>query len=114
MERTMKRFLAVVSILLMLTACGANNQPVEDMTANNAQTGVENNSGEIPQVPVEEETEASIREFELNETFQTLLDEVNAAHSAVEMYDGDYSAYLGRIEDAEYEAYNANLTEKNV
>lgn len=99
----MKRFLAVVSILLMLTACGVNNQPGEDMAGNDTQTSMEDSGGESSQTH-EEEIEEPIPEFELNETFQKLLDEVNAAHSAVEMYDGDYSAYLGRIEDAEYEA----------
>ena len=95
------------SLMLILTACGASNQPVESMTANNTQSAEENRGGETLQTPTEEKTEV---EFELNDTFQKLLDEVNAAHRAVEMYQGDYSAYLGRIEDPEYDASLVSAT----
>ncbi|MBR2894187.1 MAG: hypothetical protein IKC03_00830 [Oscillospiraceae bacterium] len=105
---SMKRFLLATSlILLLLTASAVPSNDVSDTAENpeSADTTLNNENS----VDVED----NISRFEWNETFQTLLDDVNAAHKAVEMYDGDYSAYLGRIEDAEYEEYIANLTAKS-
>mgnify|MGYP003296324330 CR=1 FL=1 len=96
----MKRLLVIFSLMLILTACGASNQPVESMTANNTQSVEENHGGGTSQTPIEEETEV---EFKLNKTFQTLLDEVNATHEVITFYNGDYSAYMGQYENPDFD-----------
>lgn len=99
-------FIALALVLLVLTACGVSNQPENSMTADNGQ-----DSGlEMPQTPAVEEADA---EFEWNESFQTLLDEVNTAHRAQEMYKGDYSAYTERMEDPEYDAGYVSATPRS-
>ena len=83
---SMKRFLLATSlILLLLTASAVPSNDVSDTAENpeSADTTLNNENS----VDVED----NISRFEWNETFQTLLDDVNAAHKAVEMYDGDYS-----------------------
>lgn len=100
----MKRIYCVYLALLLtanllLTACGSTNTTTGN-SMSNEQPKVETNS----QVPADEDVEAPVLEFELNDTFQNLLDEVNTVHRAQEMYKGDYSAYAGHIEDPEYDA----------
>ena len=100
----MKRLFAILTLLaILLTSCTTLNAETTDQTTNtqqaeqNADTTTTDN-GATKQVRPDrtkrEDEPEGIARFELNETFQNLLDEVNTEHEAVKMYDGDYEQYL--------------------
>ena len=100
----MKRIHSVYLALLLtasflLTACGSTNTTTGNATMNNEQPQVENNTGTNSQAPANEGVEAPVLEFELNDTFQTLLDEVNTAHEAVKISEADYMPYVVQYEE---------------
>lgn len=96
----MKRFFAMALALLLLTACASTPAQVEDEDGN-ASLPAQQTGGEVSEVPRKEETEEPILEFTLSDTFQSLLDKVNAEHKSVTLFEGDYSDYLVRYEDPE-------------
>ena len=84
---------------LLLTACGSTNTTTGNEPMNNEQPQVENNTGTNSQAPANEGVDAPVLEFELNDTFQNLLDEVNTAHEAVKISEADYMPYVVQYEE---------------
>ena len=110
----MKRFLAFLFALLMLTSCGTNHVPTKDSDSNSEQVSVETSGSEVPDVPAENVEEKNTLEF--SDTFQSLLNTLNAAHEAIPTYSGDYESYIVEHEEPDFyfSKYNYAPEERQV
>ena len=94
----MKRLFAMLPLLAMLlTGCAAPNAATNE-SANTQQVEQNADSAGSKQVRPDrtkkENEPEGIAHFELNEIFQNLMDDVNAKHEAVTVYNGEYEQYL--------------------
>ena len=98
----MKRLFAILTlVVILLTGCAAPNVATNAQTTNTEQTQTNTDSTTTAQLEDDAETE-TIARFELNETFQNLLDEVNTVHESVKMYNRDYEQYAGQHNDPDF------------
>lgn len=102
----MKRLIALLVLSsLLLAACAAPNKNGSGVGNITEPTQTETGETGTTNEDVANGGEEAASHLELSDTFQTLLDEVNAAHEAVTAYTGGYAEYAMQHEEP---GFNSN------